>query len=196
MKKILFTFTSILFYQLAYCQSKLHDASEYPERQIWASFGPHMTIAEQNDYLIGPYISGNYLFKNNFMMSIAAYASLNTRLQLLSLPEHAVFFIANVNVMPGYRLSLKKGVALQLSSGVSYGRLRYIGNSYRESVPGFGLDRTTYDEDIFNYVGLPIKLSLNLFNETSGIELYSQINNHLRHELTFGCNIMIGNLRE
>jgi hypothetical protein len=177
-------------------QSKLQDASEYPERQIWVALGPQMTTAEQNDFLIGPYISGNYLFKNNFMMSITAYASLNTGIQLWELPEHAVISTANVCIMPGYRLSVKKGIALQFSSGICYGRLRYIGNSYRESTPGFGPDRTTYDEDIFNYVGLPIKLSFNHFNKTSGVELYSLLNVHRRHELTFGCNLMIGNLRK
>ncbi len=155
------------------------------------AIGPRALLIDTNQLLGGPNFIINTLWYHNILLSMDLHAALTSRAG--EDPTFVAYSVFDISLMPGYRFYINRYSAFQFQGGISYGEYIYRGEKYKYSSGGANL--VWYDDEKINYIGLPVKVSYELFLTRTGAEFYVAANFHHHYEAALGINFLFGILR-
>jgi hypothetical protein len=182
----------------------------------FASFGQTDTILKKNEYHFWLNSGGKYFFSGNYrsllgiqsgvnfsinqqhFIKLEGYAGVSTDWTLLSgSKSDRLSAIGNLSLLYGIGRYKTKSFAIVAYSGLSYGRAFWRGHYlYTEHRGWFGSDNPVYDDDKYNYIGLPIEINFILTTSIIGTSLGIYANAHKHPDYGLTISWLLGKIRD
>ncbi len=187
-----FCFFLILFINTGTAQIADTTSKARDKVGISVGSGAQVLLIDENNILFGTNLVINSLWYDRILLSADLHLAISSH--FLDNSEFYVHDISSASLMPGYRVYLNDHSAFQFQSGISYGSFWYRGKKHINNNGG-GSVTTTYDEEKINFIGLPFKLSYQLYYKKVGFEIYVSANLHPHYETAAGLNVFLGKLK-
>lgn len=156
----------------------------------WA-IGPQFSMTDNYDYMIGLNVMLNSLLYHHIPIGIDMHAAQSNNRGIGGFPQFAVQSITSISLLPGYRFSINRYSSFQLQAGIGYGKLQYNYEEYSYTDDFF----PSGDHEVRTFVGVPFRLSYELYHKMVGMQIYGSANLHLHYETAVGINFLLGRLK-